>query len=288
MSQPFIMARQRAAWTSQRLLTRPQAARQLLSPIAPIWRNYISFLSSKHTTSTGSGDILTRLFPNASALRLRLTPPPRRSLHQSFKLRQEPARPSPDPTANLGSPTPTPSLSLSQRLKKLSREYGWSAFGVYMALSALDFPFCFLAVRVLGTERIGRWEHFVVEGAKNSIYYPLKRALGWEDGNAAEAAGHAVEQGWEAAKSGEAVGVREPAQEEAKTNLGWGVEEAQEAAYKVDATLWTQLVLAYAIHKSFIFIRVPLTAAVTPKVVKTLRGWGWDIGKRKPKVPKSA
>ena len=47
--------------------------------------------------------------------------------------------------------------------------------------------------------------------------------------------------------------------------------------------IWTQLALAYAIHKSFIFIRVPLTAAVTPKVVKTLRGWGWDIGKRKPK-----
>ena len=44
--------------------------------------------------------------------------------------------------------------------------------------------------------------------------------------------------------------------------------------------IWTQLALAYAIHKSFIFVRVPLTAAVTPKVVKTLRGWGWNIGKR--------
>ena len=47
--------------------------------------------------------------------------------------------------------------------------------------------------------------------------------------------------------------------------------------------IWTQLALAYAIHKSFIFIRVPLTVAVTPKVVKVLRGWGWDIGKRRPK-----
>ena len=41
--------------------------------------------------------------------------------------------------------------------------------------------------------------------------------------------------------------------------------------------------LAYAIHKSLIFIRVPLTAAITPKVVKTLRQWGWDIVKGKPK-----
>lgn len=42
--------------------------------------------------------------------------------------------------------------------------------------------------------------------------------------------------------------------------------------------LGTQLALAYAVHKSFIFVRIPLTAAVTPKVVKTLRSWGWKIG----------
>jgi hypothetical protein len=46
-------------------------------------------------------------------------------------------------------------LSLSGRFKKLSREYGWSAVGVYFALSVLDFPFCFLLVRVVGTDRIG-------------------------------------------------------------------------------------------------------------------------------------
>lgn len=43
--------------------------------------------------------------------------------------------------------------------------------------------------------------------------------------------------------------------------------------------LATQLALAYAVHKSFIFVRIPLTAAVTPRVVKTLRSWGWNIGK---------
>jgi hypothetical protein len=51
--------------------------------------------------------------------------------------------------------------------------------------------------------------------------------------------------------------------------------------------LATQLALAYAIHKSFIFIRVPVAAAVTPKVVKILRGWGWDIGKRTTKEAKA-
>lgn len=46
-------------------------------------------------------------------------------------------------------------LSLTGRLKKLSKEYGWSAVGVYLALSVLDFPFCFLLVRVVGTDTIG-------------------------------------------------------------------------------------------------------------------------------------
>jgi hypothetical protein len=47
------------------------------------------------------------------------------------------------------------SLSISARMKKLSREYGWSAVGIYLALSVLDFPFCFLLVRTVGTEKIG-------------------------------------------------------------------------------------------------------------------------------------
>jgi len=68
-------------------------------------------------------------------------------------------KPSPDVTSQLGSPK---SLSLSERLKKLSREYGWSALGVYLLLSALDFPFCFLAVRLFGTDRIGQVEQTVV------------------------------------------------------------------------------------------------------------------------------
>ena len=47
--------------------------------------------------------------------------------------------------------------TLGGRLKKLSREYGWSAVGVYFLLSAADFPFCYLLVKYLGTERIGEF-----------------------------------------------------------------------------------------------------------------------------------
>lgn len=38
-----------------------------------------------------------------------------------------------------------------------------------MALTALDFPFCFLAVRALGTDRIGHYEHVAVEWLKGVV-----------------------------------------------------------------------------------------------------------------------
>jgi len=61
----------------------------------------------------------------------------------------------PKPSGNGNGNTNSASLSLSQRLKKLSKEYGWTAVGVYLTLSVLDFPFCFLLVRIVGTEKIG-------------------------------------------------------------------------------------------------------------------------------------
>lgn len=67
---------------------------------------------------------------------------------------------------------PKEPTGLSARLKKLTREYGWAALGVYLTLSALDFPFCFAAVRLLGVERIGHFEH-VILGYLKGLAGPL-------------------------------------------------------------------------------------------------------------------
>ena len=89
---------------------------------------------------------------------------------RSLRMNRRPYSNTPKSGATSSSTSSTEaSIGLSARLRKLSREYGWSAFGVYMALSALDFPFCFLAVRSLGTERIGEWEHAIVEWVKRAI-----------------------------------------------------------------------------------------------------------------------
>ncbi len=41
--------------------------------------------------------------------------------------------------------------------------------GVYFGLSVLDFPFCFLAVRLIGPDRIGEAEHWVVNNFWNLV-----------------------------------------------------------------------------------------------------------------------
>ncbi|KAJ5949729.1 hypothetical protein N7454_001313 [Penicillium verhagenii] len=174
-------------------------------------------------------------------------------------------------SANNASESSKEGGSLSQRLRKLSREYGWAALGVYLTLSALDFPICFAAVRLLGVERIGHFEHVIVQSVKQTFpsIWPQKKA---EDGSLVQA--------------------EEPNYEEAsRFYLGPNpplFTSMIMSSHDIFSSLgiWTQLALAYAIHKSvFIFVRVPLTAAVTPKVVQVLRSWGWNIGKRKPKTP---
>lgn len=75
----------------------------------------------------------------------------RHNFHNSSRLRNAKEAPKD------GGARDTEPQGLSARLKKLSREYGWTAVGVYLSLSVLDFPFCFLLVRVVGTEKIGSW-----------------------------------------------------------------------------------------------------------------------------------
>ncbi|KAJ3488075.1 hypothetical protein NLG97_g6269 [Lecanicillium saksenae] len=169
------------------------------------------------------------------------------------------------------------SLSLSARLKKLFKDYGKSAIGVYLALSVLDFPFCFLLVRIVGTETIGpklltifplwdlgKIEHTVVSAVSNFIPDSIRQK--WRDY-------------WQSVKKTESDTLGNEDVSEAVEMMSWGVEKAQEH-HNEEASLGTQLALAYAIHKSFIFLRVPLTAALTPKIVKKLRSWGWNIGKK--------
>lgn len=84
--------------------------------------------------------------------------------------------------------------------------------GVYLALSVLDFPFCFLLVRIVGTDRIGEIEHYIVSNAKKLI--PQSVQDRW----------HAYRQ---ALKTGEKENIGNNDISEHLEMAGWGVEEAQ-------------------------------------------------------------
>ncbi|KFY41738.1 hypothetical protein V494_02815, partial [Pseudogymnoascus sp. VKM F-4513 (FW-928)] len=212
----------------------------------------------------------TALRPTNPATKLRFQPLRSRFFHSSRPRRNAGAAEA--DAANAAKDAPKAPLTLGQRMKKLSREYGWSALGVYLLLTALDFPLCYLLVQWLGTDRVGRWEHAVV-----SRVAPLIPAVVKEKWFLFKAWMHSAEE--EITGSDDVSDVVDMA--------GWGVEEAQRENKK-EASLGTQLALAYAIHKSFIFLRVPATVALTPKVVKVLRGWGWNIGKRSTTAEKAA
>ena len=153
-------------------------------------------------------------------------------------------------------------------MKKLSREYGWTVLGVYAALTVADLPFCFLAVKYIGAERVAHAEHVVVGGAKDLLgrFFPNLFKKESEE----QVSGDVLQ-----AERDEATGEpSEPFHHDSSVCI---------ALLTKPLAFWTKLGLVFLVHKSFIFIRVPLTAAITPKVVKTLRSWGYNIGKRKPK-----
>lgn len=52
------------------------------------------------------------------------------------------------------SDAPPPKASLRERLKFLTRRYGWWALGVYLAASTVDFSLTFLAIHLLGADHI--------------------------------------------------------------------------------------------------------------------------------------
>ncbi|EKD16979.1 peptide alpha-N-acetyltransferase [Drepanopeziza brunnea f. sp. 'multigermtubi' MB_m1] len=251
------------------------------TPLRTLARRTYTSSSARTSPSPGTGFTFSSGRPslhNPSLLqRLRNS---FRSLHNSRARRKATnnGKPvSPNVTEMLGSPggkaaaAEAEPTTLGGRMKKLGREYGWSAVGVYFLLSALDFPFCYLLVRNLGTDRIGRWEEIVLSNIKKLIPDSIQQF--WHEWRAS------MKKAEQEISGGELIS-------EGVEMAGWGVEEATEKNKK-DASLATQLALAYAIHKSFIFIRVPITAAITPKVVKMLRGWGWDIGKRTTKEAKA-
>lgn len=143
--------------------------------------------------------------------------------------------------------TPKTDTSLTGKLKELSRKYGRAAILIYLGISLVDFGIAFAAVHALGTERIGAYEDALFKSIKDWTGYKKQTV-------------NQVQQATD--------GVVEDTASQAHQATGAG-----------KASLWTEAVIAYGIHKAiFIFIRIPITVAITPSIVKGLVKRGWKIG----------
>lgn len=65
-----------------------------------------------------------------------------------------------------------------------------------------------------------------------------------------------------------------------KQFFGFGSENAKPENNEdlKSASFWTKFLIAYGLHKSLIFIRLPITASITPSVVRKLQSWGYNVG----------
>ncbi|KAI0048313.1 hypothetical protein FA95DRAFT_1558202 [Auriscalpium vulgare] len=144
----------------------------------------------------------------------------------------------------LSSPPPSPShdtnepTTLSARLKTLIKGYGWYALGVYAAVSVVDFGLSFAGINLLGAEYVSS----VVASAKDYVYGLVYSRP------------------------------PEPGRE--------GIEDAAKgaAAGQDGEGLYAMLVLAYIVHKTLMPVRIGVTAAFTPRLVRWLRQRGWAGG----------
>lgn len=170
-----------------RLLQCLRQARGQESVLRASLRRDFSGLASKPPTKIGT--IQERAFTTE---RLRATKPAQLSRAWRRQTRHNSSNAS---SKEAGAQEPQ---SLSDRMKAMSRKYGWTVVGIYLGLSAIDFPFCFLAVRWLGTERIAAAEHAIVSrfwAALESVVPSLKerRAKNEEAEQAVKEASDAVQ-----------------------------------------------------------------------------------------------
>lgn len=142
-------------------------------------------------------------------------------------------------------------------IKKLMSKYGYSALIVYIGVTFISLPTCYFTVHSLGEERIA----ILLNRGKKIFGYgeetddlvklkvqekQLKRLKARE-----KYVGEEIEN----------ENVRNPSFKD-KLQLKWD-------SIKTSPIL-TELILAYGLHKSLIFVRIPLTAAITPSFARIL------------------
>lgn len=141
------------------------------------------------------------------------------------------------------------------RIRYLASKYGYSALGIYLGISVIDLAVTFGLVHSLGKEKIEKLQDEVKD------YFGIPK-----DSENSKKESIEDKYGGRIDMSEDEQGSNTPMISRKDTSRG-------------SSTLLAEIAVAFAIHKSLIFLRVPLTVAITPPIVKTLQRWGYNVGK---------
>ncbi|KAL6931171.1 hypothetical protein ACO0R3_002629 [Hanseniaspora guilliermondii] len=140
-------------------------------------------------------------------------------------------------------------------IKGLIAKYGYTSLATYLLIGAVDFAICFGVLHSIGEE------------ALYLKYNDLKKSLGFEYKDQVQ-----IHEEFEH-KRKIANEKREKAHADAdainrETSFYETVKTYSNEV--VNNYLFKEILIAYGIHKSLIFIRLPITAAITPPIYKYL------------------
>lgn len=170
---------------------------------------------------------------------------------------------------------PPKKATIRERLRFLSRRYGWWALGVYLLASLADFSLTFLAIHMLGADHIrdleDRVRRYIGMGKRELedhevAAWPVPIAVG----GASQGGDSTVANNSEAAR---VAAQRVKKQEDVGSSAAG---KSSTSSSSSSSTLWTEALLAYTIHKTLLLpFRVGVTAAITPSFVKYMVRLGW-------------
>ncbi|KAG9302179.1 hypothetical protein G9A89_020613 [Geosiphon pyriformis] len=152
-------------------------------------------------------------------------------------------------------------LSITARIKLLTRQYGVSALVVYTVISTLDLAGTFFVIQVGGGERVKKIEDWMKKIFDRWLTIPN---MPKNPQNKKES-----EDGGQIAKTSKS---------QQEGNFGDSNESGKNM--KQMSSWMSTFLIAYGIHKLLVPLRLGLTAAITPPLVKKLQKMGWNIGRQ--------
>ncbi|CAL9735667.1 putative N-terminal acetyltransferase 2 [Monosporozyma servazzii] len=148
-------------------------------------------------------------------------------------------------------------MSGQNGIKRLMSKYGYSALVVYIGVTVVSLPSCYFIVDSVGEEKIS----IVLNRGKRVFGYGEES----DDIVRKRVEGRRVERLELRSKY-----MGELKEQEASYEMSIGEKLRLKWDLLKTSPILTELVLAYGLHKSLIFVRIPLTAAITPAIARVL------------------